>query len=200
MAPPIDSPQAIGGHRWKQEAISILATPTSTPSETKRPTLQTDEDDKPEIIAELLAGPGSIQVLVLPEDRPAGAVRRRVPGCGIPPPFAVTALIFTCDKCVANFCESSARSASKAPPAPSRSPADIGRVVPGQPLRSLVAKDRSAAGVRDQTGPGASVAPSCWSVLGPHGHRVRRGWSWTRAALPGANEPQLGRLGGQEHG
>jgi hypothetical protein len=36
--PPIDSPQAIGGHRWKQEAISILATPTSTPSETKRPT------------------------------------------------------------------------------------------------------------------------------------------------------------------
>jgi len=29
----------------------------------------------------------------------------------------------------------------------------IGLAVPGRPIRSLVAEDRSAAGVRDQTGP-----------------------------------------------
>ncbi len=39
----------------------------------------------------------------------------------------------------------------------------IGLAVPGRPLRSLVAEDRSGGGVRDQTGPEPQ-----WSALGPH--------------------------------
>jgi hypothetical protein len=40
----------------------------------------------------------------------------------------------------------------------------IGLAVPGRPIRSLVAENRSAGGVRNQTGPEPQR-----SVLGPHG-------------------------------
>jgi hypothetical protein len=46
----------------------------------------------------------------------------------------------------------------------------IGLAVPGRPLRSLVAEDRSAEAVRDRTGP-----ENPWSVLGPVPHRDPRG-------------------------
>jgi hypothetical protein len=50
----------------------------------------------------------------------------------------------------------------------------IGLAVPGRPIRSLVAEDRSAAGVRDQTGPDGAAAP--YATACPHEGVVTRGW------------------------
>jgi hypothetical protein len=61
----------------------------------------------------------------------------------------------------------------------------IGLAVPGRPIRSLVAEDRSAGGVRDpQDRPPRSV-------LGPWAHRDHRG---ERSAMgtTGNEEPQAG--------
>ena len=76
--------------------------------------LQTDEDDKPEIIAEPSCRTRLVQV---PFCR---RTDRRVLFGGEypvrdPTTFAVIALIFICDKCVANFAESLGQERPKAP-------------------------------------------------------------------------------------
>jgi hypothetical protein len=65
---------------------------------------------------------------------------------------------------------------------------------PGRPCRarpadrSLVAEDRSAAGVRDQTGPEPLVGP-CWvrGAPGPGGHK------WSPTVTSGEKNPQVDR-------
>ena len=59
----------------------------------------------------------------------------------------------------------------------------IGLAVPGRPIRSLVAVDRSADGVRDQTGPEPTVAQPCWSVLGLRGIGKWQSWEHMRPRL-----------------
>jgi hypothetical protein len=64
----------------------------------------------------------------------------------------------------------------------------IGLAVPGRPIRSLVAEDRSAEGVRDQTGPGTLRR----SVLGPQPTGYR-GQQRARAVTGRSLEPQFAR-------
>jgi hypothetical protein len=46
----------------------------------------------------------------------------------------------------------------------------IGLAVPGRPIRSLVGEDRSAGGVRDQTGPDGAAAPYATACPRRSGH------------------------------
>jgi hypothetical protein len=87
--------------------------------------------------------------------------------------------------------------------------ARIGLAVPGRPIGPWVAEDRSAGGVRDQTGPEPAVARWRWSVLGPQpkgeprttagrsGHRTFIGTagSWTYSLLTwgGGRAPAFSR-------
>jgi hypothetical protein len=61
----------------------------------------------------------------------------------------------------------------------------IGLAVPGRPIRSLVAEDRSAGGVRDQAGP--EPAGTRWV----HVEAAGRGLQWAPAVTMGAKEPQV---------
>ena len=51
--------------------------------------------------------------------------------------------------------------------------ASIGLAVPGRPIRSLVAEDRSAGGVRDHTGPEAVRAARHLDHADNQGHKQR---------------------------
>jgi hypothetical protein len=57
--------------------------------------------------------------------------------------------------------------------------------MPGRPIRSLVAEDRSAVGVRDRTGP--EPTGTRWVHAEPAGRGVQR----ARAVTTGAKEPQV---------
>jgi hypothetical protein len=72
-------------------------------------------------------------------------------------------------------------SASRRTSDPAPLNAVIGLAVPGRRIRSLVAEDRSAAGVRDQTGP---APPMLTRLL------------TERAATPGMSEHRMGRRRG----
>jgi hypothetical protein len=76
--------------------------------------LQTDEDDKPEIIAKPPPDPAWFKCFCRRTDRRVlfGAE------CPVRDPnsLAVIAQIFICDKCVANFAESLAKERPKTPP------------------------------------------------------------------------------------
>ena len=145
----------------KQEAISILATPTSTPSRTKRPPPDRRGRQARDHRRTPRTGPGLVQVLE-PAGGPTGGCcsAEEVPGAGSTT-FAVIALIFICDKCVANPWRSpSARSARRLHRC-SRSPADIGRsrARPAATVLSREGPERRRCPRPDGTG--ASVAPSC---------------------------------------
>jgi hypothetical protein len=77
--------------------------------------LQTNEDDKPEIIAEPPPDPAWFKCWFCRRTD-----RRMLFGAEYPvrdpTTFAVIAQIFICDKCVANFAESLAQEGPKAPP------------------------------------------------------------------------------------
>jgi len=77
--------------------------------------LQTDKDEKPEIIAEPPPDPASFKCWFCRRTD-----RRVLFGAEYPvrdpKTFTVIALIFICDKCVANFAESLAPESPKAPP------------------------------------------------------------------------------------
>ena len=77
--------------------------------------LQTDEDAKPEIIAEPAPDPAWFKCWFCRRTD-----RRVLFGAEYPvrdpTTFAVIAQIFICDKCVANFAESLAKESPKAPP------------------------------------------------------------------------------------
>jgi hypothetical protein len=77
--------------------------------------LQTDEDEKPEIIAEPPPDPAWFKCSFCRRTD-----RRVLFGAEYPvrdpTTFAVIALIFICDKCVANFAESLGQESPKAPP------------------------------------------------------------------------------------
>ena len=77
--------------------------------------LQTDEDEKPEIIAEPPPDPARFKCWFC-----RSTDRRVLFGAEYPVrdpnTFAVIAQIFICDKCVANFAESLAQESPKAPP------------------------------------------------------------------------------------
>jgi hypothetical protein len=175
--PPIDSPQAIGGHRWKQESDQHPGDAYVCALRDEEAYLQTDEDEKPEILAEPPPDPAWFKCSF------CRRTDRRVLFGGEYPvrdrsTFAVIALIFICDKCVANFAESLGQERPKAPPTKSVA----GRHPPcrARPATAVLGREgpeRRRCPRPDRTG--ASVAQWCWSVLGPHGIGNRRFWLGT---------------------
>jgi hypothetical protein len=107
--------------------------------------LQIDEDEKPEIIAEPPPDPAWFRCSFCRKTD-----RRVLFGAEYPVrdpnTLAVIALIFICDKCVANFAEPSARRPRRLHRR-SRSPAAIGLAVPGR-RRRRVSRRRRPGGRR----------------------------------------------------
>jgi hypothetical protein len=73
----------------------------------------------------------------------------------------------------------------------------IGLAVPGRPIRSLVAEDRSAEGVRDQTGPAPTGAARDLGHRDNHGHR--RTMNTRSARLPTRSSTRRNSLQGPGH-
>ena len=153
--------------------------------------LQTDEDEKPGIIAEPPPDTAWFKCAFCRRTD-----RRVLFGAEYPvrdpTTFAVIALIFICDKCVANFAESLGRSARRLHRR-SRSPADIGLTVPGRrggPWSRRTGAPQVSATRRDQSLRGAVVLVRAGSarhreppVLAGH-ERSRPVWTTTaRSAL-----------------
>jgi len=159
--------------------------------------LQTDEHEKSEIIAEPPPDTAWFKCAFCRRTD-----RRVLFGAEYPvrdpTTFAVIALIFICDKCVANFAESLGRSARRLHRR-SRSPADIGLTVPGRrggPWSRRTGAPQVSATRRDRSLRGAVVLVRAGSARHreppvPVGHERSRPVRTNRSSEP---------LGGEEHG